>query len=274
MKTWISNLQRFIHEPVDVRTVAVVRVGYALLMLINVTCWWPDLQQWFSNTGVMPLAASRQSIDPWCLTIFQYLPNDVGTVRAVYAIFVLQLVALLIGWHSRLQAVCCYVWLVSFQHRNSLIFEGEDTLFRIIGFLLIFMPLDTAWSVSARRSLANNRQAPMTDGWSVRLLQLEMTMLYFSAAWNKLLGSDWQDGTALYYVTRLDEYWGRFPVPSFVTDTPWIVRGLTWSTMAVEFSVPVLIWFARRGDTRWGWSWRFTCAATTRCTCSCSTGSC
>ena len=214
-------------------------------MLINVICWWPDLDRWFSETGVLTLAASRQTIDSRCLTLFQILPNDSTTLRVVYGIFVAQLVALLVGWMPRLQAVCCYVWLVSFEHRNSLIFEGEDTLFRIIGFLLIFMPLGAAWSVQSLLRRRVQFATPLTvDGWSVRLLQIEMTLLYFSAAWSKLLGEPWRDGTALYYVTRLDEYWGRFPVPSFVTETPWIIRGLTWSTMGLEFAIPVLIWFA------------------------------
>ena len=153
--------------------------------------------------------------------------------------------ALLIGWKPRLQAICCYVWLVSFQHRNSLLFEGEDTLFRIMGFLLIFMPLGATWSVQSWQRHGAGLPHPQTvDGWSVRLLQLEMTMLFFSAAWSKFLGSPWRDGTALYYVSRLDEYWGRFPMPSFLVETPRIVRLLTWSTMSLEFAIPVLIWFA------------------------------
>lgn len=238
-------MNAFLHEPVDVRTVAALRIGYASLMLVNVLCWWPDLDRWFSETGVLPLAVSRQIIDERCLTLFQILPTDHTTLRVAYGVFIAQLACLLVGWLPRLQAACCYVWLVSFQHRNNLLFEGEDTVFRIMGFLLIFMPLGAAWSVHSLRQHRQGVTVPLTvDGWPVRLLQIEMTMLYFSSAWSKLLGSPWRDGTALYYVMRLDEYWGRFPIPAVVTETPWIVRGLTWSTMALEFAIPVLIWFA------------------------------
>ena len=244
-RNWMQETDSFFHAPVDVRVVAALRIGYAVLLLINVLCWWPDLDRWFSESGVLPLAASRPVINSQCLTLFQILPSDSRTLHIVYWIFVAQLGALLVGWKPRLQAVCCYLWLVSFQHRNNLIFEGEDTLFRIIGFLLIFMPLGNTWSVDRWLHRGDRLALPtIVDGWSVRLLQLEMTMLYFSAAWSKLLGAPWRDGTALYYVMRLDEYWGRFPIPAFVTDTEWIVRGLTWSTMALEFAIPVLIWFA------------------------------
>lgn len=242
----VNDARRFIHEPVDARIVAAIRIGYAGLMLINVLCWSPDLNRWFSETGALPLAVSRQLIDSRCLTLFQVLPADPGTLRIVYGIFVAQLLGLLVGFRPRFQAGCCYVWLVSFQHRNLLIFEGEDTLFRIMGFLLIFMPLGSAWSVDRWLRNRDGIARPPTivvDGWAVRLLQLEMAMLYFSAAWTKLLGAPWRDGTALYYVSRLDDYWGRFPIPNFLVETPWIVRALTWSTMGLEFAIPVLIWF-------------------------------
>lgn len=237
--------REFVHAPVDIRSVAAIRIGYASLMLLNVACWWPDLDRWFSETGVLPLEASRRIIDPNCLTLFQVLPKDETTLHIAYGIFVAQLIGLLIGLFPRIQAACCYVWLVSFQHRNCLLFEGEDTVFRIMGFLLIFMPLGAAWSVHSWLRHRRGETVPSTvDGWPVRLLQIEMTMLYFSSAWSKLLGQPWRDGTALYYVMRLDEYWGRFPIPAFMTQTPWIVRGLTWSAMALEFAIPVLIWFA------------------------------
>jgi hypothetical protein len=243
LPTW-TDVQQFLHVPVDARVLAIVRIGYAALMLVNVACWGPDLDHWFSQSGVLPLDVSRRVIDTQCLSLFQVLPTDSTTLHIVYAIFVSQLILLLIGWRPRLQAACCHVWLVSFQHRNPLLFEGEDTLFRIIGFLLILMPSGLAWSMdSLIRFRRGSTIAATTDGWSVRILQLEMTMLYFSAAWSKLLGEPWRNGTALYYVTRLDEYWGRFPVP-LVGDSPVVTSLLTWGTIAVEFAVPVLIWFA------------------------------
>lgn len=240
----IAAVREFFHEPVDARVPAAIRIGYALLLLINVLCWWPDLDRWFSESGVLSLTSSRQVIATNSLTLFQILPTDSTTLRIAYGLFLCHIVGLLLGWRSRVNAVCCYAWLVSFQHRNCLLFEGEDTLFRIIGFLLMFMPLDRTWSIDQLRRPVEPSVPMAADGWSVRLLQLEMTMVYFSAGWCKLLGAPWRDGTALYYVMRLDDYWGRFPVPSVIADTPWIVRGLTWTTIGIELVVPVLIWFA------------------------------
>ena len=240
-----DSVRDFFHAPADVRMFAALRIGYATFLLINVLCWLPDLDKWYSEEGVLPLAASRQTIDAKCLTLFQILPTSRLVLHVCYGVFLFHIVALLVGWWPRVQAACCYVWLVSFHHRNNLLIEGEDTVFRVIGFLLIFMPLGTAWSIdSVRRSKTPSMTTPlMVDGWPLRLLQIEMAMLYFSAAWSKLLGSAWRDGTALYYVARLDEYWDHHLVPTWIVDSPWTIRGMTWMTLALEFSVPVLIWF-------------------------------
>jgi hypothetical protein len=49
------------------------------------------------------------------------------------------------------------------------------------------------------------------------------------------------NGTALYYVTHLEEM-RRFPLPAWV-QLPIVLKLLGWLTLALEFSLGVLIWF-------------------------------
>lgn len=233
----LQDVREFFHEPVDARVVALVRRGYALLLLVNVFCWGPDLDRWFSSEGVLSMAAARQLAYPGTWSLFQVLPDSPLVVRLLWVVLIAQTIALFIGWRPRLQAIGCFVGLVTFQNRNPLIFDGEDTLFRILGFLMILMPSVPSPSTQTQR-------VPLVDGWPLRLLQLEMTLVYFSAAWMKLLGAPWRDGTALYYVMRLEEYWGRLPLPESLLTSAALIRIMTWSTVGVEFAVPVLIWFA------------------------------
>jgi vitamin K-dependent gamma-carboxylase-like protein len=65
----------------------------------------------------------------------------------------------------------------------------------------------------------------------------------------KLAGDEWIDGTALYYVSRLDDFFGRFPIPAWLFDTPWVVAPMTWGVLIVELAVPMLIWF--KETRRW-----------------------
>jgi hypothetical protein len=52
----------------------------------------------------------------------------------------------------------------------------------------------------------------------------------------------------MYYVSRLDDYFGRFPVWDWPWDTAWVVYAMTWSVIVIEILVPTFIWFRQ---TRW-----------------------
>jgi len=56
----------------------------------------------------------------------------------------------------------------------------------------------------------------------------------------KLKGAPWLQGTALFYVYRLDEL-KRFPLPSWFLH-PVVLKLGSWSALVLEFSLGVLVW--------------------------------
>jgi hypothetical protein len=127
------------------------------------------------------------------------------------------------------------------------IIEGEDFVFRLIALYLILMPCGGAWSLDAwiMRWRRGGDASPnyLRPAWGLRLLQIQMAVIFLSAGLYKLGTEAWFDGTAMYYVSRLDDYFGRFPVPTWIFDSPWAVALLTWSVVAGELLIPVFIWF-------------------------------
>lgn len=95
--------------------------------------------------------------------------------------------------------------------------------------------------MSDRRSAA----ARPPSYFPVRLLQAQIAIVMLSAGIWKLRGDDWVDGTALYYVTRLDGFWGNLPLPSAALGSRFVLRALSYATLVLELSVPLLIWLPR-----------------------------
>jgi hypothetical protein len=176
------------------------------------------------------------------------LPGTSAVVHACFWVLVGHTVLLLVGLLSRVNAACVLVWLISFQNRNVQIIEGEDFVFRLIALFLVLMPCGASWSVDAwlrrrwRRTQpeANSHLAP---AWGLRLLQVQMAVIFLSAGLHKLSAEAWFDGTAMYYVSRLDDYFGKFPIPTWIFDTPWAVALITWSVVLGELLIPIFIWF-------------------------------
>ena len=243
----------FFHAPCDARACAAVRIAFAALVLVNFAALYPDLDHWFTGGGVLPAAASRELTSSHYWSILWLLPDTPEVVRTCYWIAIANTLFLGIGLWPRLNALCVFVWLVSFQVRNTQITDGEDDVFKMIAFCLIWIPSGHCWSLGAvlRRWWGSRNEASSnvageynaTPGWGLRLLQIQMAMIFLSAGLSKLDGEAWLNGTALYYVARLDDFFGRFPVPNWPFDTPWVVALLTWSVPLVEIAVPLLIWF-------------------------------
>lgn len=238
----VLGWHRFFYAPLDIRVSAAVRMGFAVLMLVNLAVLYPDLALWFTDDGILPFAAGREATGPFGWSVFWVLPGSAAVVQACFWICTIQTVLLGIGFLSRLNAACVWVWLLSFQNRNPMILDSEDAVMRLVLLCLVLMPCGAAWSVDAwlrRRSVAKSYRPAV----GLRLLQLQMCLIFFAAGLWKLGGQPWFDGTALYYVGRLDDFFGRFPTPAWIFDTPWVVALLTWSVIAAELAVPLLVWF-------------------------------
>lgn len=233
----------FFWEPIDPHPCAWIRIGFATCVLINLGVWFPDLLKWFGADGVLPLADAEFLRDEGRWTVLAWLPQTDTALYVAFGVFTLQTVLLLLGVASRFNLLCVMIWLCSFQYRNPVILDSEDSLLRLIGCYLLFMPLDRAWALDRwlwrRGSGKVEKCAPL----GLRLLQLQMCVIFLTAFLAKIPGEKWQTGMTLYYVARLDDYFGRFPVPSFLFETPWIVRSATWSVLVIELIAPILIWF-------------------------------
>jgi len=232
--------EEFFFRPVDARFVDAFRIAYAAILLVDCVGYLPFVNMWWGVEGVVPFDVARTLIDADTLTIFTWLPQSDVLLWVCFGIFTAQAVALLLGYKARFQAVCVYIWLISFQHRLHLINDGEDKMLRIFGFLLIFMPIGRWLSIDSGARLSGPPQAP---AWALRLVQFQTALVVFCAGWEKCLGASWQNGTAMYYVTRMNDFYGRFPAPDALLNSMTALKAMTWATLAVEIGLPLLVWF-------------------------------
>jgi uncharacterized membrane protein YphA (DoxX/SURF4 family) len=248
-----AGWNRFFHAPIDARRLALVRISYALLMLVYLAILYPDLDTWFGPAGLVPADIYEQARQPQQWSVLRWLPNDSRAasdwLQFVFWLHIASAVMLALGLLTRLNAILVFVLLVSWQNRNPLIWDGEDPVFRLVGFYLLLMPSGRAWSLDRLLFRRTSNCCPLAPAWPLRLLQIHMSIIFIAAGLSKLGGDDWVDGIALSYIARLDDTFGRFPVPHFLFETPLLVRLMTWTVIALELVAPLLLWF--RETRRW-----------------------
>ena len=237
---------QFFFAPQSPLPIALFRILYGICVSATLILLHSDWLNWYGVRSWVSLSAVRQVEPGIRLNLFTVMPQDDRWIAAFFWVFLAYAVLLTLGLWTRLSSVAVFLCLTSIHQRNLLILHGGDAFLRIVGFFLIFAPAGAALSldrlIRVRRGLEGPEIKPRAP-WAQRMIQIELSLLYLTSFWWKMKGHTWLDGTALYYVTHLHSI-ARFPLPGWIQSAA-ILRIGSWFTLALEFSLGVLIWFPR-----------------------------
>lgn len=219
----------------------VLRIFYGLLVIAYALQWLPDLANFFGPDAVVTVKALRHHGHATGFSIFFMLPLTEQLVTTTWAVLFIAAVLSTIGLFTRASLIVTLICILSFHHRNVMILHSGDSILRLIGFMLVFAPAGAMLSVDRLlRGRKDGDAEPMMDAWPLRLVQLQLTALYCQTFFGKCAGATWFDGTAVYYASRLEDFY-RFSVP-YVFDHMWTCQLLTWGAIGTEFALWSLIW--------------------------------
>jgi hypothetical protein len=243
LRSLVHAWNEFFFAPQLPTPVCLFRIVYGSMVVITLILLRPDWLAWYGPHAWMSLETLRH-IEPGVrLNLFTILPQTDFAVNALFWVFLLFAVLLTAGLFTRLSTVIVFLCLTSIHQRNLYINHGGDTFLRVAGFFLIFAPAGAAFSldrlIRIRRGKEGAELQPRRP-WAQRMIQFELALIYFTSFWWKSMGAPWVNGTALYYVLHLEEV-RRFPVPHWMLQ-PVILKLGCWFTLALEFSLGVLIW--------------------------------
>lgn len=234
-QTW----QSFWFQPQPMYTLGVVRMAFGALAILWGLWLLPMRDGLLDANGVTPTQPS--TAHTWGLFAVW---NTNGAMLIGIVVLVLAAFALLVGWHSRLAAILVFILIMSFERRIPLAFNSGDALVRIEALLIAISPCGAALSLDQRRTTGSFWSAQTRPNWPIRLLQVQLSIIYIAAAQVKLSGEPWLHGTAVSYVLRLEDM-QRVIAPEWFATNALAMNMLTWGTIAVELAVGILVWFPR-----------------------------
>lgn len=244
VKTIAKNWDGFFFEEVSPSTLDIYRIFFGILNLLNIASLLPDAVEWFGvgAHSTLPLATAQTLYSGYRINLFNFLAPTDFSMWLILGIYLLVSITITIGYKSRLSAITLFITLVSIQNRNFMILNSGDTVLKCIAFVMLFAPIGKMFSVDAWLAKRNgtyipNETIPIT---TIRLMQLQFSLVYLATFWFKSYGDLWVDGTATYYTARLISF-QRYVIP-FVFDNMDAVRMMTWSALFIEFALGTLIW--------------------------------
>jgi hypothetical protein len=152
-----------------------------------------------------------------------------------YAAGVVPILALTLGYRTRLATLLTFVFVHSVENRNVLLCDSGDTLVRMMLFWGLFTDLGGRFSLDVR--LGRRPPARTTRATFVRFMHLQVALMYVCSVAAKT-GPSWADGSAVGRALA-DPDFAR-PFGAWLVGVPLACRALTHLTLAVEGGFPAL----------------------------------
>jgi len=233
---------RFFFSSFDPLPLAPLRITLGILFLVMLCFLYPNWEIYYGRAGIPSLIANPGWIPPYedWWSAFRWL-DGIVSLKAIWWMGILTSIAFIIGFQTRIATILLYILQTSMIHRNLSVVNGEDLVFRMVLLYCCFLPLGDYWSVDSR---LRKRNPPLRSAWALRLLQLNLLLIYaFSLPCKLLLDPTWLSGDAMYYVA-INATWSRIPWPELFYYYP-VSAINTYMAIIVEATLPILVWFKR-----------------------------
>lgn len=243
IKNFYAGWDKFFYSMTDASALCVFRIIFGFFLVLNGISLVEDFDVWYGvgDNALVPLQDSFTFYNDFRINIFKWLSPTEASAWFVLLTYIFSSFAIMLGFQTRINSLICFILIISLQNRNYAILNSGDTLMRCMLFLMIFAPTNVKYSIDAYfRRKEGSPFDPTVSMVTIRLMQLQFSLVYLATTLFKLKGYDWVDGTAVYYTSRLENF-QRIVLP-IVFDYPSLVKFATWSALFIEFAMGTLVW--------------------------------
>ncbi|GFQ84330.1 vitamin K-dependent gamma-carboxylase [Trichonephila clavata] len=187
-----ESFTRLLHRPRDPSGLAVIRMLYGVLMIIDV-----------HHERGLSSADSRWGNPAECrFPFFNFLkPLSLEWMIMIYLLMLLGATGIMLGYRYRLSCLCFLVsyWYIFFLDKSH--WNNHSYLFGLIGTQLMVSGANRCWSLDGRKnSKYKHKHVPL---WNYALLRGQIFLVYFIAGLKKT-NLDWIGG---YSMEKLGYHW-------------------------------------------------------------------
>jgi Vitamin K-dependent gamma-carboxylase len=245
---------RFFFAPAEATPLAALRIGLAAVLLVQAALVAPAFFALYDRAGFLQGQVQDALAKPglphlgWLIgQLGREGAPDTPILAGIAALYVLSLVALLVGLRARLAAALAWLFHTILMMTGNATNYGADVFANIFLFYLLWMPSGDALSID--RKISRRSRGPT---WGARLglrvVQIHLCIVYLTSGIAKASGRAWWNGAAM---------WEALTMPDFRTfDFSWLARHAWvavlagWTVLLWELGYAALVW-PRRTRRLW-----------------------
>jgi predicted DCC family thiol-disulfide oxidoreductase YuxK len=245
---------RFWFEDSATSPLEIARIGIGAALLVNYGLASAYLFDFWGEDGFVPRdLVWNDRTDGWVQSVFFYFSAPWQWI-AFHVLFLVCCAAFMLGWRTSWVKWLVLVGHISYAYRAPAVAYGVDKILACLLFILCVAPIGRAISLdrvravrAAKRKNLAAAPPPYASPWAgacIRLMQIQMAVLFFYSAIGKLRGDDWWNGDAIWIVFTTGDHYNRFML-DLLASHYWLVNAATYGTILIEIAFPFLIWQRR-----------------------------
>ena len=233
---------KFFFEEKPTEGIALFRIIWTGLLFTYFLLDIGNVNDFYGPKAIVSLATAESDFPFPHLSIFKLFHPSYEVAYGILIVYGISLFLSMIGLFTRWSLIVAFICMTSIHQRNIWLLSSSEMLMRSVTLFLICSPCGHSVSIDSLlgRTVESFRQKKYWPVWALRLIQIQVSVVYLWTFWHKLKGETWLDGTAVYYATRLEGL-TNFSIPFLMNSIPFL-KLMTWATLAIEFSLGALIW--------------------------------
>ena len=225
----------------DLRSLALFRVGLAALVLADLLQRSRNLTAFYTAQGVSPLPPfSERSTLPFPL--WPHLWNDSAVFQTgLFILSGLVALAMMAGFRTRWAVFLMWLSTVSLHNRSPVILYGADQMIGTLLFWSMFLPLGARFSIDGLIRPASKDRHRIFSAATAALC-LQTVMLYSSATLSKLATPEWAAGSALHHALIRKIHVTTLAEKLLAVGDPWLAV-LNYTVLVIQAAGPIVLFF-------------------------------
>lgn len=254
----IDKWYHFITKERALIGLSITRIFFGIAILYELIINYPARYLLWGAQGLYPYSeylayTSKETF----YTLFHISSSNLW-VDIIFALGILAAIGYIIGYRTRIMGIYLAMLVFSLYYRNPEITHGGDNILRIMLIYFLFARVNAHFSLDAIRKRKREHQPTHrlirfldhNETWrSIKAVVhnfawlaciLQLCFLYFSAGAYKIMGEMWQSGTALYYASRVQDFYTPHLTELLWMFEPMIIF-MTYFTVIFQVAFPFLL---------------------------------
>lgn len=236
----VVNWDRFWFREIPPDVYALLRIAIGTVGLVGILGLIPVSTYWTPD-GIVPLPGGGIGLRTWLNSHGMAAPGGWLLFGGLLGGFT----CMVIGFRSGSAVTLCFFLTVVQGFWNRLPLSGVHDVTVALLFCLLWA--DTGARLSVDAWLARRRSASKESPhwsrsyamWPLRLMRIQVSLIYFNTGLWKLFGEVWRDGSAIQYALDLNTF-QRSPY-SLPAELEWLGTVATYTTLVWEIAFPFMM---------------------------------